>query len=171
VVQDALRYSPVRAGLTLAPMAATFLLGSLLMPRLVARLGLRIITAGAVIQFVGLGLLVVTMEATWPGVRAAELAPALAVMGFGQGLVMPALIRVLLSEVPIAEAGVGSGVITTTQQVSLAVGVATLGTLFVSLAPVRHLGPVHALDVILAVQALVAVGIATGSRTLRPRAA
>jgi hypothetical protein len=79
---------------------------------------------------------------------------------------MTALIRVVLSAVPITEAGVGSGVFTTTQQVSLAIGVATLGTLFVSLAPAEHLGTLHAAVLILGVQALVAAGIAIGSRGL-----
>ena len=63
-------------------------------------------------------------------------------------------------------------VLTTTQQVSLAVGVATLGTLFVSLSPATHFGTLHATELILGLQALVAVGIAIGSRTLgRERAA
>ncbi len=43
--------------------------------------------------------------------------------------------RVVLSEVPTARAGVGSGVVITTQQSSLALGVATLGTLFLALVP------------------------------------
>jgi hypothetical protein len=86
-------------------------------------------------------------------------------MGFGQGWVMPSLIRVVLSDVPVASAGVGSGVLTTTQQVSLAVGVATLGTLFVSLAR-SGVGTLHAALVVLAVQALVAAGIVVGSRGL-----
>ena len=62
------------------------------------------------------------------------------VMGFGQGLTMPSLIRVVLSEVPIESAGAGSGVFTTMQQLSLAVGVASLGTLFISLSAASHLG-------------------------------
>jgi hypothetical protein len=45
------------------------------------------------------------------------------------------IFRIVLSEVPPARAGVGSGVMTTTQQSALALGVATLGTLFLSLIP------------------------------------
>jgi hypothetical protein len=90
----------------------------------------------------------------------------LAITGFGQGLVMPPLIRVVLSEVPVAQAGAGSGVLTTTQQVSLAVGVASLGTLFISLAQPSRLGTLHATFVVLGVQALIAVGITFGSRGL-----
>jgi hypothetical protein len=119
-----------------------------------------------VIQFVGLVVLGITMWAAWPSLSPLDLAPGLAVMGFGQGLVMPPLIRVVLSEVPIASAGAGSGVLTTTQQVSLAVGVATLGTLFLSLESASRLGVLHATLVLLAIQAVVAVGIAIGSRWL-----
>ncbi|HVA61453.1 MAG TPA: site-specific integrase [Mycobacteriales bacterium] len=60
----------------------------------------------------------------------------------------------------------GSGVLVTTQQISLAVGVATLGTLFVTRAPVARLGALHAAMFVLAVQATIAVGIAVGSRGL-----
>jgi EmrB/QacA subfamily drug resistance transporter len=166
VVQDRLHYSPLLAGISLAPLAATFLLASLLMPKLVVRHGHTVITAGALIQLVGLALLILTFEAAWPKVDAGQLAFALAVMGFGQGLVMPPLIRVVLSRVPISDAGAGSGVLSTTQQVSLAVGVATLGTLYVTLAPANRIGTLHAAVVILALQALVAIGIAIGSRGL-----
>jgi EmrB/QacA subfamily drug resistance transporter len=171
VVQDRLHWSPLRAGLALAPLAATFLLASLLMSRLVSRFGRSVITAGALLQLAGLALLVVSLEAAWPGVGAAQLAPAFLVMGLGQGMVMPPLIRVVLSEVPLAEAGAGSGVLTTTQQVSLAVGVATLGTLFLSLSATSGLGVLHAAVLILAVQAVIAAGIAVGSRFLGSAAA
>jgi MFS family permease len=166
VVQDALGFSPLKAGLTLVPLATTFLIASLWMPRLVATHGRSVITAGAVIQFIGLAALGVTMWALWPTIGALDLAPGLAIMGFGQGLVMPPLMRVVLSEVPVASAGAGSGVLTTTQQVSLAVGVATLGTLFLSLESATRLGVLHATLVVLAVQAVVAIGIAIGSRAL-----
>jgi hypothetical protein len=68
--------------------------------------------------------------------------------------------------VPVAEAGVGSGVFTTTQQIALALGVASLGTLFVTLSPASRLGALHAGMIILGVQSVIAVGIATASRRL-----
>ncbi|HWB65730.1 MAG TPA: MFS transporter [Mycobacteriales bacterium] len=166
VAQDALGFSPLRAGLALSPLAATFLVASLQMPRLVARHGRRVITAGATVQLVGLLALGLTLAAGWPTVTAWDLAPALAVMGYGQGLVMPPLIRVVLSEVPIESAGAGSGVLTTTQQVSLAVGVATFGSLFLTLAPAARFGTLHAALLVLAIQAVLAAGIAVASRGL-----
>jgi hypothetical protein len=73
---------------------------------------------------------------------------------------------VVLSEVAAAEAGVGSGVLTTTQQVSLALGVASLGTLFSALQSAGRLGTLHAAICILSLQGLIALGIARGSRRL-----
>ncbi len=171
VTQDRLGLSPLLAGLTLAPLAGTFLVASLLMPRLVGRFGRTVITSGALIQLAGLALLMLALEWSWPAVSAGQITVTFAIIGAGQGLVMPSLVRVVLSEVPVSEAGVGSGVLTTTQQVSLAIGVATLGSLFVSLAPASAIGTLHAADLVLGVQALFAVGIAAGSRGLRGQAA
>jgi MFS family permease len=166
IAQGRLGYSPLEAGLGLAPMAAVFLIASLLTSRLVTRYGRSVITAGALLQLTGLVLLIGSLDAVWPGVGFLAITPALLIMGFGQGLVMPSLIRVLLSEVPVAEAGVGSGVFTTTQQIALALGVASLGTLFVTLSPASRLGALHAGMIILGVQSVIAVGIATASRRL-----
>jgi EmrB/QacA subfamily drug resistance transporter len=166
VVQDSLHFSAASAGLALAPMAVAFLLASLQMARLVARFGRTVVTAGASLQLIGLVGLALTLAGVWPHVTTWQLAPALAVMGYGQGLVMPPLMRIVLAEVPIRSAGAGSGVLTTTQQVALAVGVATLGTLFVSLAAPSALGAVHAALVVLGVQAAIAAAIAVGSRGL-----
>ena len=79
-------------------------------------------------------MVVATALAGWPDLGPAALLPGMAVLGFGQGLAMSTLFRIVLSDVPAARAGVGSGVMVTTQQSSLALGVATLGTLFLALA-------------------------------------
>jgi MFS family permease len=124
----------VAAGLALVPMAVAFFAGSLLGPRLVRRFGSRVVTAGGVFQAVGLTLLAVAVLRSWPDLGAAGLLPGMAVAGFGQALQLPVLIRIVLSEVPADRAGVGSGVMVTTQQAAMALGVATLGTLFLSLS-------------------------------------
>ena len=69
----------------------------------------------------------------------------------------------MLSEVPPARAGVGSGVMITTQQSALALGVATLGTLFLSLA--GGVGMRDALVTTLLVQ--LAIVVLTGLLSLR----
>ncbi|MFD8623877.1 MFS transporter [Streptomyces hygroscopicus] len=139
-LQQGLRYGPVEAGLALAPMATTFFVASLMGPRLVGRYGSRVVTAGGLIQAVGIGALMLAVWRDWPDLSLAGLLPGVAVAGFGQGLQLPVLIRIVLADVPSERAGVGSGVMVTTQQSALALGVATLGTLFLSLAPSAGMG-------------------------------
>lgn len=171
VSQGPLGYSPLTAGLAIVPLAVTFLGASLAMPRAMARWGNGTVVAGALVQFAGLAGLAVTLVLTWPHVTPSELAPAFSVVGAGQGLAFPALFRITLSEVPVRLAGAGSGVLTTSQQVSLAVGVATLGSVFLALEPGGRLGPEDAVLVILCAQALTAVAAAAGVPWLRPAVA
>ncbi|MEU0298774.1 MFS transporter [Streptomyces sp. NPDC006175] len=133
-LQQGLEMGPAEAGLSLAPMAAAFFAASLAGPRLVRRFGSRVVTAGGLIQGVGVTVLALTVWTSWPGLGLLGLLPGMAVSGLGQGLQLPVLIRIVLSDVPAERAGVGGGVMTTTQQAALALGVATLGTLFLSLA-------------------------------------
>ena len=144
----------------------TFLFASLTTARLTARYGRRVLSAGAVLQAVGLVGLAGTLFAAWPDVNVLRLAPAMAVAGFGQGLVMSPLFGFVLAGVPAARAGVGSGVLATTQQTALALGVASLGSLFLSLASSNSLGMRDAFVVVLAVQTCVAVVVAVAARTL-----
>ncbi len=168
VVQQGLGASPLAAGAGLVPMAAAFLVASLWTSRLVARFGPRVLTAGAVLQAAGLLILGGTVLAGWPGLPVAALGPGLAVAGLGQGLVMSPLFGVVLSDVPPASAGVGGGVLATTQQTSLALGVATLGSLFLALAG-DGAGVRNAFLVVLAIQACVAVFVAAGAWRLPDR--
>ncbi|MET9222189.1 MFS transporter [Streptomyces sp. NPDC003300] len=133
-MQDGLRFGALEAGAALAPLCAAFFAASLLGPRMVARFGRRVVTAGSLVQGVGLVALAATFHYGGTGLSIAELAPSMAVIGFGQGFVLPVVLRIVLSEVPAAQAGVGSGAMATTQQSSLALGVATLGTLFLTLS-------------------------------------
>lgn len=164
--QGALGYSAVKAGLALTPMAVAFLVASLQIARLVVRWGRTVITVGGLIQLAGLLLLIATLEQTWPHTSPWDLLPSFTVMGFGQGLTMPSLIRVVLSEVPVESAGAGGGVFTTMQQLSLAIGVASLGSLYLAQSAPSHLGPLHATVLLVAIQAAVALVTAVGSRLL-----
>jgi hypothetical protein len=107
-----------------------------------------------------------TVFAEWPHLDAVNLAPAMIVAGFGQGLMMSPLFGVVLAGVPAARAGVGSGILVTTQQTSLALGVAALGSLFVSLAAPTSLGMRGAFAVVLAIQIAVALAVAVGATML-----
>ncbi|WP_370257614.1 MFS transporter [Streptomyces sp. V4I8] len=134
-LQQGAGLGPVAAGLALVPMAVVFFFVSLAGPRLVARYGTRVVPAGAAIQGVGVALMALAAWRSWPDFGFVELLPGAAIAGAGQALQLPVVFRIVLSEVPTARAGVGGGVMITTQQSSLALGVATLGTLFLSLVP------------------------------------
>ncbi|MFE7125726.1 MFS transporter [Streptomyces sp. NPDC057617] len=133
-LQQGLGMGAVTAGLALAPMAVAFFAASLAGPRLVRRYGSLVVTAGAVSQLAGVALLVLAVRHDWPSVSLLDLAPGVTLAGLGQGLQLPVMIRIMLSDIPSERAGVGSGVMVTTQQSALALGVATLGSLFLSLA-------------------------------------
>ncbi|HEY2285072.1 MAG TPA: MFS transporter [Streptosporangiaceae bacterium] len=165
LVQQGLHDSPLAAGVGLAPMAAAFLLASLSTSRLLRRFGARVLAAGALGQAAGLVILGATVLAYWPHVPLLALAPGMAVAGLGQGLVMSPLFGVVLSEVPPASAGAASGVLTTTQQVALALGVATLGSLFIALAA-DGVGMRDGFLAVVAVQVVIGIGLALGARRL-----
>jgi len=126
--------SPLEGGLSLLPMAIGFLITSIYGPRLQVRYGAGLILRGWIIQAVGYALLAVVALTLWPHVDPWRLAIPMLIAGFGSGLVMVPLIGVVLSQVPPAQAGLGSGILLTSQQTCLALGAATVGTAYLSLA-------------------------------------
>lgn len=165
-LQQGEHLGPVPAGLALAPMAVAFFAVSLAGPRLIARYGTRIVTAGGIIQGAGVALIALAAWRTWPDLGVLELMPGAALAGAGQALQLPILFRLILSEVPASRAGVGSGVMITTQQSALALGVATLGSLFLTLIP--SLGTRDALVTTLLVQ-LAGIALTTALSVRLPR--
>ncbi|WP_083977110.1 MFS transporter [Kitasatospora azatica] len=157
-LQQGLRLSPVASGWALVPLAVGYFTSSLAGPRLIGRYGSRVITAGSLIQPVGMLVLIATVLTDYQGLGVLTLLPGMALIGLGNGLIGTPLFRVVLAKVPLERAGVGSGVLATTQQSSLALGVATFGTLFLSLIP--SLGMAHALAVVLGSQLVGATVIA-----------
>jgi MFS family permease len=165
-LQGGAHFGALRSGLALVPMALAFLAASLATARLTARYGRLVLSAGAILQAAGLLALAATLLEAWPHVDPLNLAPGMAVAGFGQGLVLSPLFGFVLAGVPADRAGVGSGILSTTQQAALALGVAGLGSLFLSLSASGSLGVRDAFAVVLAVQAGVAVLVAVGGRML-----
>ena len=165
-LQDGAGLSPLRTGLLLVPMALGFLAASLSSAHLLRRFGRRVITFGALGQATGLIGVIAALAASWPHPDFLSLEPALLVMGISQGFIMSPLMGVVLSDVPQSRAGVGSGVLTTTQQSSLALGVATLGTVYLTLSPPGRLGPLDATLLVLGVLVVVAITVAAMSRRL-----
>jgi len=163
-VQDGLHADALHSGLALAPFALAFLVGSLLTPRAIARFGRAALGWGAIVQTVGLAELAVTVASDWPHVPLPAMAPGLVVAGFGQAFVFGSLFRLVLADVPPHLAGIGSGVLVTLQQSGLALGVATLGTLYVAIGDSGTGGTDFA--TVLAIQCVIALVMAVGSRAM-----
>lgn len=162
-VQDGLHADALVGGLSILPMAILFLIGSIVSPKIINRYGRAAIAAGALTQGVGLAAIAVVMVAAWPHVALIALAGPLALIGAGQSLLFAGLFRVVLSDVPLHRGGIGGGVLITLQQSGLALGVATLGTVYLTLEP--HSVPA-AFATAVSIQCAIAVGLAIGSRFL-----
>ena len=156
-VQDGLHENALRSGIAITPMAVAFFAGSLAAPRLLARYGRRVVVAGLGLQAVGLVWLIDIVHGSWPHVGFVGTIAPLALAGMGQAFALVGFFRIVLADVPGQLAGIGSGVLVTMQQGSLALGVASLGSLFISLA--ASSGMQHAFIVVVGIQAVIAVAV------------
>jgi EmrB/QacA subfamily drug resistance transporter len=129
-LQEGLHYSPMRAGLTFAPLGVAFALSSLKGRSLHARYGRDIISVGAAAALIGVIGLLVVVSVSGLSANSLELSPVLAMIGIGNGLVIPLIVQGVLLSVPAHRTGAASGILTTTQQFSMVLGIAAVGTLF-----------------------------------------
>jgi EmrB/QacA subfamily drug resistance transporter len=130
LLQTGLGLSPLHAGIVNLPLALTFIAMTLLGPRVAARLGPRSITLGASFAVVGTVALAIIAMRDGGHLTGWDTAPATALIGIGQGLMVPSLMGAVLSHVRPEQAGAAAGVLTTTQQFAVASGVAVLGAVF-----------------------------------------
>ncbi len=158
-VQDGLHDDALHGGLAIVPMAVLFLAGSLFAPTLIGRFGRAALSGGAVIQLGGLAWLVAVVVSAWPNVSLLSMALPLALVGAGQSMLFAGLFRSVMADVPMHLGGIGSGALITLQQSGLALGVATLGTLYLSLAPRSYPHAFSTVEYIqMGIVALLAVG-------------
>lgn len=127
-LQDVLGWDAVATGLAYlpAPLAiAVISLGA--SARLAARFGVRrVLLAGLGILASGFALLA---RLPVDGRYVTDLLPAVTLLGVGAGLTLPAVMTLGLAGPEPADAGLASGLLTTTQQISGALGLAVLATL------------------------------------------
>jgi len=137
-------FSPIHAGVTLMAMVVGMIAGMGVGFALVGRLGRHLLHCGIAIIAVGTVVLALTLT----GARSAstlDLAPGLFLIGLGAGSSIGQLFDFILAGVSMNEVGSASGVLEAVQQLSSALGVAVLGTIFFS-ALGGHL-PTHALAI------------------------
>ena len=123
--------SPMAAGLTFVPLAFGNFVASLSSSALVGRYGRSTLTAGAALQAAGLLML---LAAAGPGRPTAMVLAGVTLLGLGQGLLIPPIIGVVLSRVPVADSGAPAGVLVTVQQMSGTIGLALVSLGFFAVA-------------------------------------
>ena len=124
-------WSAIHAGLMLTPMVVGMILGMVAASAVVNRLGRHLFHIGLLLIAAGAAGLALTLT----GARTAstwDLAPGLFVIGVGVGVSIGQLFRFILTSVNMDEVGSASGVLEAVQQLSSALGVAVLGTIFFS---------------------------------------
>jgi EmrB/QacA subfamily drug resistance transporter len=137
-------FSPIHAGLSLIALVVGMLAGMGAGMALVGRLGRHLLHLGVAVVAAG----TVGLALTVTGARTAstwDLAPSLFVIGLGLGASIGQLFDFILAGVGMDEVGSASGVLEAVQQLSNALGVAVLGTIFFSAFGARL--PTHALAI------------------------
>ena len=126
-LQEVVGYSGFRTAAQFAPMTLAMIVGSLLAGRWVARAGPRApMTIGSLLA--ALGLVLTEHYLTAEG-NFVPLAAALAVAGFGFGVVVVPLTSAVLSAIPAAQSGMAASATNTSRQLGAVVGVVALGSL------------------------------------------
>ncbi|WDZ82305.1 MFS transporter [Micromonospora cathayae] len=119
-------WSPIRAGLSWAPLGLTMAVFAGAAMQLTPKLGTRnLIMVG--LALVGVGQLLL-LRSTVGGSYVSELLPTLLLSGAGFGLALVPLVVAAVSGVAREESGIASGLMNTSQQVGGAVGLAVLVT-------------------------------------------
>ncbi|MFJ6618791.1 MFS transporter [Kitasatospora sp. NPDC091335] len=134
IAQGHFGFDGLASGGALAPFAVAFFAVAMFTPKIAAALGARIVTLGALVQALGLLLLALVIRVGWPHPSLVLVLVGIALFGAGAALVGPTLFRLILADVPPAQAGMGSGVLVTSQQMATALGATVGGTLYISLA-------------------------------------
>ena len=127
-LQVSLRFSPIQTGLSFLPMIGMLILAAQLSTNIfLPRFGPKVmVPIGMLLAMTGMLLLTrLDLQSTY----AADVLPALMVLGFGMGSIMPASIQTATLGVDRRFAGVASALVNTSQQVGGSIGTALLNTI------------------------------------------
>jgi EmrB/QacA subfamily drug resistance transporter len=132
-------FTPIHAGLTLAPFALGSVLGAVMAAAvIVPRLGRTTLQLAAAVLAGGVWWLHHTIAVHGLGTTSIDLVPAQLVLGAGIGMLISPLFDFILASVTDQEVGSGSGVLNAAQQLAGAVGVAVIGTVFFTVVGHGH---------------------------------
>ncbi|XUL92269.1 MFS transporter [Streptomyces galilaeus] len=133
LLQSGLGLSALQAGLAFGPMAVLGMAGPMVGRRLAPRIGTRrVMLLGCAVSALSMVFLGTALQTLGGGIDVPWLVVGLALLGFGNTLVLPLLIGATLGGVRPQQAGVASGTLNTTQQFAGTAGLAVIGTVFFS---------------------------------------
>ncbi len=136
-LQDVRDMSALVAGLHMVPMAALMAVGAVVSSRILARRGGRLPTLAAGAGIAVGGVLLSGITTSWSTL---QIVVAFSVFGLGSGMVNAPITQAAVSGMPFAQAGVASGIASTSRQIGTSLGVAITGSI---LAANLH-GPLRA---------------------------
>ena len=137
-----------------APAAAGIVIASVACRNLVTRLDRRLSLAGVVVTVGGVAVLAAIVAHSGTAASAAELAPAMILIGLGMGATFSTIYDIAIGDIDRAEAGSASGSLSSVQQLANAIGAAVITTIyFGALAD----GPAHAMT--LSLLTVIALGV------------
>ena len=125
-LQDVRNMSALVAGLHMVPMAAVMAVGAVVSSRVLARWGGRLPTLIAGAGIAAGGLLLYGITTSWSTLH---IVIAFSVFGLGSGMVNAPITQAAVSGMPFAQAGVASGIASTSRQVGTSLGVAISGSI------------------------------------------
>jgi EmrB/QacA subfamily drug resistance transporter len=126
--EHVLGYSPLRTGLAFMPATVGMAgMSSGIAARLVNRFGPRAVMYPGIFT-TAVGLLLLALAGRSPGYFP-QVFFALLLLGLGAGGSFMPLLQIGMSEIPSADAGLGSGIVNVSQQMAAAVGLAVLSTI------------------------------------------
>jgi EmrB/QacA subfamily drug resistance transporter len=135
-------FSAIHAGLTLAPWSFGLAVGAALSGSILGpKFGRITLQAGVAVNGLGVALVLWTVHSHPLSSTTWWLLGPLAVWGIGMGLFVAPAFDIILAGVQDEEAGSASGVLNASQQLSGAVGVAVLGTIFFSVLAAKGFTP------------------------------
>ncbi|MGX1806745.1 MFS transporter [Nocardia sp. NPDC055321] len=161
-LQTVLDYRPLVAGVAYLPYGAAILVGMWLSTRILLRIGLRW-TLAASFALCAVGLLLLSGISAGDS-YAADVLPGMLVTALSNGMALPILAVAAVSETTDRDAGLGSALFTSAQQIGGAIGI----SLLVTLATWRTGDPTAGYTpALVAAAALVAFGAALAAIGLR----
>jgi EmrB/QacA subfamily drug resistance transporter len=132
-LQEVLGYSPLRAGLAFLPTSASVFAGTMLTKRHIGTLGLKpMLTGSLLVSAIGTALMT---RITVGGSYVSEVLPTMIVFFAANGMAMMALTMLGTINVGGGDAGLASGLITSSKQIGAAIWLAVLTTVAASHAP------------------------------------